>query len=382
VDSGFEYYVHNEYEQPRIEASVEGHPHLTEKTLETKRPGNLLFGMGGYSGLHGWVAVADQEYHLLDAFQVGWPAYIEAQGETRVCTGDVDGDGQDEVIIGLGPTDADKDIPAGLFEILDHDYSHLTWGQVQWMGYNEVNGETWPCTGDLNGDGKDEIIIGLGQQGQGLAEVFEYTEQGQLVHKDWVQSDWQAYNEVNGQVRPASGDLDGDMRDEIIFGFSQVTGDALLSGGQFQIIDGESKGWGQLQWPEYTAVNGEICPAGGDVDGDGRDEVLLGLGAKSYGRVGIMKYHGQSLTHLTWLDPPYDIQDPSLGTRVIASDFDQDTREEILVSYDSDSSDWLAYHEDFQEDLSLFQEVELWPERYQISDGMLWPAFQYKQVEQ
>ena len=44
-----------------------------------------------------------------------------------------------------------------------------------WSDYNEANGESWPALGDIDGDGRDEIIIGLGPQGAGRVQIFDYT---------------------------------------------------------------------------------------------------------------------------------------------------------------------------------------------------------------
>ena len=54
--------------------------------------------------------------------------------------GDIDVDGQDEIIVGLG-TGA-----GGYIEVLDAaagGYAHVAWARIQWKGYNSANGETW-----------------------------------------------------------------------------------------------------------------------------------------------------------------------------------------------------------------------------------------------
>ena len=101
--------------------------------------------------------------------------------------------------------------------MLDNDYSVIAWGQVEWPEYNQINGETRPACGDIDGDGIEEIIVGLGPGGQGRMEVFKWVDH-QLKHVKWLQAGWQDYNRGNGETRPACGDLDGDGKDEMIVG--------------------------------------------------------------------------------------------------------------------------------------------------------------------
>ena len=87
-------------------------------------------------------------------------------------------------------------------------YSVQTLDHVVIRKFTEYT-ETRPACGDVDGDGVDEIVIGLGSGGAGWVEVFEYGGQG-LTHRDWVRVRYQAYNGMNGETRPACGDVDGD----------------------------------------------------------------------------------------------------------------------------------------------------------------------------
>ena len=57
--------------------------------------------------------------------------------------------------------------------MLDDDLTHLSWGRISWSDYDELNGESWPAAGDIDGDGIDEIIVGLGSSGQGRFENIQ-----------------------------------------------------------------------------------------------------------------------------------------------------------------------------------------------------------------
>ena len=164
-----------------------------------------------------------------------------------------------EIIIGLGRVPGDSSIPAGWFEVLDDDATGVVWGRLQWTDYNTANGETRPACGDVDGDGQDEIIIGLGPGGSGSFEVFDYAT-GKLNHKAWSRTEWSIYNSTNGETRPACGDVDGDGTDEIIIGLGAD------GAGWIEVLDDASSGyahiaWSQVHWTLYNDSNGETWPA-------------------------------------------------------------------------------------------------------------------------
>ena len=71
---------------------------------------------------------------------VGWDEYNTLNGEARIATGDIDGDKKAEIIIGLGPIEGNSAIPGGKFQILDDDFTSLGWGQIDW---SELQQHQW-----------------------------------------------------------------------------------------------------------------------------------------------------------------------------------------------------------------------------------------------
>ncbi len=233
----------------------------------------VVVGLG--RGSNGWVAVLDDAargYRLLSWIQVTWPTYNASNGEVFPAVGDLDGDGRAEIVLGLG--DGGK----GWYQILDDStqrYRHLAWRQITWPTYTAGPGPTHPAVGDVDGDGVAEIVLGLGSGSNGWLQVVSGS-LSSFSHRAWIQIAWPTYAAANGTTFPAAGDLDEDGRAEIVVGLGRG------SQGWFQMIDDATTGfafvkWDQVLWPAYNAHNGETHPAIGNIDGDPAAEIVLGL---------------------------------------------------------------------------------------------------------
>lgn len=296
---------------------------------EPVTPSNLIGTTADYPS----VEVLDENFQHKYWLNIGWKDYNVQNGEARVATGDIDGDGNSEIIIGLAAVPDNPSIPGGFFQILDHNFTHLAWGYVNWPEYNALNGETWPACGDLDGDGKDEIVIGLGKGGEGVLEVFEY-DQGGIYHREWIKGSWDEYNAASGESRPALGDINQDGTDEIIVGLGPSDSTPGLPAGFFDLIDSTfaHMAWGKIAWPDYNSANGETWPAAGDIFGTGKDHLIMGLGTGGNGQVQVIEFNSQSSNNLNWMGidwPEYN--DLSGETRPSAADIDNDGRDEILT---------------------------------------------------
>jgi hypothetical protein len=77
---------------------------------------------------------------------------------------------------------------------------------------------------------------------------------------------WAPYASANGEVRPAAGDFDGDGRGELALGI----GTYPASGGWVQIREDArggfvSRAWVRLPSSPYNAANGATRPAAGNL---------------------------------------------------------------------------------------------------------------------
>lgn len=123
-------------------------------------------------------------------------------GGSSVVSGDIDGNGKEEIIVGAS------------FGGGPHVRMFNSFGKIigQFFAYDEnFRGGVNVATGDIDGDGKDEIITGAGNTGGPHVRIFD--NRGNLI------SHFFAYDKnFRGGVNVSVGDVDGDGEDEIITG--------------------------------------------------------------------------------------------------------------------------------------------------------------------
>jgi hypothetical protein len=256
---------------------------------------DLVLGFGaGSDGQVALVYIEDDAAIAIESIQVGDSAYHTADGQTFPACGDVDGDGRVELVIGMGEMaeehlqvldDADSGFaPYALTNSAEGLLAVPVSNRIANMGAGLV-----PALGDIDGDGRDELVVGFARQGirsiaildDGLSEFGAHpniTPNLPLVRVA-KNSD---VDSRGGATYPALGDWDGDGLDEIAVGFGPQSDGwiAVLDDGLAKPYDRYS---GFLMFPagrpEYREAEGSTRPAFGDIDGDGKSELVVGFGA-------------------------------------------------------------------------------------------------------
>jgi hypothetical protein len=280
------------------------------------------------------------------ASQSGWPVTTGDDVASSPALGDIDGDGDIEVVVGsmdekvyawhhdgstvsgwpkktptswvcsspaLGDIDGDRDIEVvvGSYDRKVYAWHHDGSTVNGWPKMTGDHVYSSPALGDIDGDGDIEIVVGSNK-------VYAWHHDGSTV------SGWPKITGHHVYSSPALGDIDGDGDLEVVVGSRDKNVYAWHHDGS--TVSG---------WPKMTGNHVYSSPALGDIDGDGDIEIIIGsLDGKVYAW-----HHDASYVSGWPKTTGYGIHSsPALG------DIDGDGDIEIVVG--SDNGNVYAWHHD------------------------------------
>jgi hypothetical protein len=263
------------------------------------------------------------------AHEAEFAAYGATGYGAGVASGDVDGDGLDELLTGAGPGEiygphvrgfsVDGDPLAGL--------SFLAYGTPRW-GVNVT-------AGDLDGDGFEEIVTGAGPGAVFGPHVRAFDYDGSALVQPVAGVSFFAYGTLRWGVDVAAGDIDGDGYAEIVTGAGPgpVFGPHVRG---WNVDGGTAAAIPAVSFFAYGTNLYGVQVACGDVDGDGIDEVITGPGPSPAfaPHVRGWNFDGSSVAPLPGFSfLAWPASEAVFGAQVASgTDLDLDGRDELVVA--------------------------------------------------
>ncbi len=226
----------------------------------------------------------------------------------NVATCDVNGDGYKEIITSQG---------RGGWPLVKIFTSR---GQVINNGFRVLDGKftggvNISC-GDIDGNGASDIVIAAGQGGG--SQVMVYTSAGRAMVNFFAYA-----KSFRGGIRVTTADIDSDGRDEIIAG-------PEVGAPHIQIFKVRANSIARLS-PGFYSFNktyrGGVSVAGVDINGDGNKEIVVGVGSQAQPLVKIYDLKEKLLTQFYAFPVTF-----TGGVNVAGGDVDNDGTDELVVT--------------------------------------------------
>ena len=177
--------------------------------------------------------------------------------------------------------------------------------------YLDIHSDEGFATGDLNGDGICEVVYGSKYNGK----IYIYDTNGNMIGSPFSIS-------FESEERIAAGDVNGDGKDEIIFADDKANTISCFT------IYGSGLVGGAIP-PELNGIEAADGLTSGDVNGDGKDDIIHG--DVSDHRIYVFDFNGTKIGH------PFDIGYESKD-RIAAGDVNGDGKDEVVLADDSENT--------------------------------------------
>ena len=221
----------------------------------------LVSGIAVAGNVGGPAGIRTFEGSTLEPADNFFPFGREFQGGVNVAAGDINGDGRPDVIVGV----ADGGAPEVRLLQRDNNNTEI----ARFLAYDQgFTGGVFVAAGDVNGDGALDVITGAGTGSTGgHVKVFDGRNGATL-------SSFLAFApSFTGGVRVAAGDVNGDGRADI------VVGAGAGGGPQVKVFSGADGSVLKSFFAFPPTFTGGVRVAVGDVNGDGRGDIITAAGA-------------------------------------------------------------------------------------------------------
>lgn len=237
-------------------------------------------------------------------------------GGSASSAGDVNGDGFDDVIIGASSADPESGVNAGssyvVFGSEDGFAAQLSLGlldgtngfRLDGAAEGDRSGSSVSSAGDINGDRIDDLVIGAiradpnGIYNAGASYVVFGSDMGfaanlslsALDGTNGFRIDGGATKDGSGSAVSSAGDVNGDGVDDLLIGVRVADPGGLSGAGSTYVVFGSKAGFSsslslssldgsngfKLNGVAAGDLSGGSISAAGDVNGDGVDDLVVG----------------------------------------------------------------------------------------------------------
>ena len=303
----------------------------------------VVFGKGeGFTGNIDLGQIVRDEDEDNDGFRLDGEAAQDSSGYS-VASGDFDGDGMDDIIIGARQADpSDVSDSGATYVVFGKDSSFDgaidissivdlggTVGlRINGEAANDQSGYSVASAGDINGDGKDDIIIGApfadpngnSHSDSGSSYVVfgkDRSTNGTIElsaiarGEGGFRIDGGSAGDQSGTSVSSAGDFNNDGYDDIIIGARYADSNGVSDDGSSYVVFGKTSGFSgtldlstlgdagfRIDGGSANGQSGASVASAGDVNGDGYDDIIIaGSGGAShivYGRATSVKIEGEA----------------------------------------------------------------------------------------
>ena len=282
--------------QPWTPPGVPAAPPASTPTPSTGKGPRIVVAAGGR------IRIFDAATHLLR--RVLAPFGSSYTGPISVATGDVNGDRVSDFAVGKGPGGPP------VAELLNGKDGRLIASYTPFA--RSFTGGLSVALGDVNGDGRVDLIVGTGAGTAAQVKVFSGATRKLLASFRPFAS--------RGGVSVAAGDVNGDGKADVIVGSGAGTA------AQVKVFSGAT-GVVLESLAPCASCRGGVSVAAGDVNGDGKADVIVGTGPGTAAVVTV--YRNATKTRL-WSFPAFS---PTFagGVTVAVADVNGDGRADLVV---------------------------------------------------
>ena len=227
-------------------------------------------------------------------------AYAESfLGGVRMTVTDTDGDEDAEIVTVPGPGGGPQ------VRVFDPDGRVLS----QFFAFDEEDRSgLFVTTGDVNGDGVQEIIVSQDEGGTGQVRYF--TKDGMLL------GFFSPFDRTSESIHVAAGNLDEDATDELVVSKGG-------SEGMVRVYEGTGKYVSTLNDPMGLQTTERLVSVG-DVDQDGVNDIVISFGQGTISHVFV--HNAMGVFQQSFIAYPIDFLG---GTQIVVGDLDQNGESEI-----------------------------------------------------